>query len=307
MKILVTGASGMVGKNIVEHSGFSRHEVLSPSSSELNLLNPGSVQEYIKSTGPDLVIHCAGKVGGIQANIDSPVEYLVENIDMGRNLVMAAHQAGVSRLLNMGSSCMYANNHNEAISESSLLSGPLEPTNEGYALAKIVVARLCEYISRDPAFLYKTAIPCNVYGRYDNFDQGSSHFLAAIIVKLEHAVNNQLDCVEIWGSGTVRRELIFAEDLADFVYFATRQFDRMPALLNVGTGHDYSINEYYAMAAKILGYQGEFTHDLHRDEGMKRKLTDVTKLTNFGWQAATDINTGITKTVEYYRGKYQNG
>ncbi len=301
MKILVTGASGMVGKNIVEHSGFSGHEILSPSSSELDLLVPGSVQEYIKSKEPDLVVHCAGKVGGIQANIDSPVEYLVENIDMGRNLVMAAQQAGVPRLLNMGSSCMYANNHDEPIPESSLLSGPLEPTNEGYALAKIVIARLCEYISRDTAFQYKTAIPCNVYGKYDNFDPGSSHFLAAIILKLEHAVKNKLDCVEIWGSGQARRELIFAEDLADFVFFATRQFDNMPTLLNVGTGYDFSINEYYEMAAEILAYEGEFTHDLTRSEGMKRKLTDISKLNELGWKASTGIRKGITQTIQYYR------
>ena len=303
MKILVTGASGMVGKNIVEHSGFSGYEVLSPSSRELNLLDPGSVKEYMEFAEADLVIHCAGKVGGIQANIDSPVEYLVENIDMGRNLVMAAHQAGVPRLLNMGSSCMYANNHDEAIPESSLLNGPLEPTNEGYALAKIVIARLCEYISRDPAFHYKTAIPCNVYGRYDNFDPGSSHFLAAIIVKLDHAVKSGLDCVEIWGSGEARRELVFAEDLADFVYFATRQFDKLPALLNVGTGYDFSINEYYEIAAELLDYEGAFTHDLSRNEGMKRKLTDISKLNELGWKAATGIREGIAQTIQYYRGQ----
>ena len=307
MKVLVTGASGMVGRNITEHQGFFGYDMYTPSSSELDLLSMESVRDYLKSIQPEIIIHCAGKVGGIQANIQAPLEYLVTNIDMGRNLVLAAHETGVPRLLNLGSSCMYSNNHDEAIPESSLLSGPLEPTNEGYALAKIVVAKLCEYINRKEQFQYKTAIPCNVYGRYDNFNPSSSHFLAAIILKLQHAMENSLETVEIWGSGDARRELIYAQDLADFVFYACCNFNNMPELINVGTGYDHSINEYYAMAAEVLGYQGKFTHDKTRDEGMRRKLTDISKLNKFGWKARTELRAGIAETVDFYREHVDNG
>lgn len=308
MKILITGASGMVGRNLVEHAGLAAHDILTPSRNQLDLLNYAQVSEYLSGHRPDFIVHCAGKVGGIQANLDNPVGYLVDNLDMGRNLVLAASNFGVPQLLNLGSSCMYPKNASDAISESSLLSGPLEPSNEGYALAKIVVARLCEYISRTEKHLsYKTAIPCNVYGRYDSFDPESSHFLAATILKIHRALKDELGNVEIWGSGNARRELIFAADLADFIVYAMDNFATMPALLNVGTGVDHSINEYYSITAGIMGYKGGFTHDRTRQDGMQRKLTDISRLQEYGWHAGTSLEDGIRVTCDYYLEEQNDG
>ncbi len=170
LKVVLTGGTGMVGRNLLEHLDTDRIEVLSPHSRELDLRDYSSVEAYLRQHQPALVIHAAGKVGGIQANMREPVGFLLENLDMGRNIVWAAHQTGVRRLLNLGSSCMYPRNCNEPLREELVLTGELEPTNEGYALAKITTARLCEYIVRENAdFHYKTLIPCNLYGRFDKF------------------------------------------------------------------------------------------------------------------------------------------
>src|SRR6218665_715118 len=171
MRILLTGAAGMVGRNILEHAAIAGHDVLAPRRSELDLSNFTAVSDYLSSHPVDMIIHAAGKVGGIQANMREPVGFLLENLDIGRNVIWAAKTAGVSRLLNLSSSCMYPRNRSEPLTEDMVLTGQLEPTNEGYALAKIVAARLCEYISKqDSNFHYKTLIPCNLYGRHDKFD-----------------------------------------------------------------------------------------------------------------------------------------
>ena len=161
----------MVGRNILEHPAIDEFEIIAPNSHELDLRDFNAVQLYLKKHRPDMVIHAAGKVGGIQANIQEPVEFLVDNLDMGRNIVLAARETGIKRLINLGSSCMYPRNHSEPLSEEMVLKGELEPTNEGYALAKVVTARLCDYIMKeDASFHFKTLIPCNVYGRFDKFD-----------------------------------------------------------------------------------------------------------------------------------------
>ena len=185
MRILLTGGGGMVGRNLLEHPSISSFEVIAPSSNELDLLDFKTVQNYLCKHEPDMVIHAAGKVGGIQANMREPVSFLMDNLDMGRNIVWAAHQAGVKQLINLGSSCMYPRNHQEPLAEDMVLKGELEPTNEGYALAKVVVNRLCEYIMReDYRYQYKTLIPCNIYGRHDKFDPLHSHLIPAIIYKI---------------------------------------------------------------------------------------------------------------------------
>ena len=182
MRILLTGGGGMVGRNLLEHPSISSFEVIAPSSNELDLLDFKTVQNYLCKHEPDMVIHAAGKVGGIQANMREPVSFLMDNLDMGRNIVWAAHQAGVKQLINLGSSCMYPRNHQEPFVEDMVLKGELEPTNEGYALAKVVVTRLCEYIMReDSRYQYKTLIPFNLYGRYDKFDPSNSHLIPAIL------------------------------------------------------------------------------------------------------------------------------
>ena len=233
MKILLTGGSGMVGRNICDYAqGFSQYELLAPTSKELNLLDKTAVDLYINSHKPDVIIHAAGIVGGIQANIENPVKFLHENTLMGQNIVLSAYQTGIKQLINLGSSCMYPRNAQNPLLEESILTGELEPTNEGYALAKIVTAKLCEYISRTNLdYQYKTLIPCNLYGKYDKFDPIKSHMIPAAIQKVHRAKTEQLTSVEIWGDGLARREFMYAEDLADAVFFALDNLSKDSALV----------------------------------------------------------------------------
>lgn len=291
----------MVGRNIAEFPRAQAHTILTPSSEELNLLNRPSIDNYIKANQPDIIIHCAGIVGGIQANIAQPVKFMVDNVQMGINIIMAAKEAGIKKLINMSSSCMYPRNATNPLTEELILQGELEPTNEGYAIAKITNTRLCEYIHREePDYLYKTIIPCNLYGKYDKFDPKHSHMIPAVIKKIADAVQEGKNEIDIWGDGEARREFMYAEDLADFVFYAIQNFDRMPQNINVGLGHDYTINEYYKAIAKVIGFKGKFIHDLSKPIGMKQKLIDDTKLKTFGWKHHTSLDTGIQKTLEFY-------
>lgn len=300
-RILLTGGSGMVGRNLLEHPGIDRFEVVAPSSSELDLRDFNAVQAYLHDCQPDMVIHAAGKVGGIQANLREPVGFLLDNLDMGRNVVWAAYQTGIKRLLNLGSSCMYPRNHDEPLKEEMVLKGELEPTNEGYALAKVVTARLCEYIMRENAsYQYKTLIPCNLYGRHDKFDPASSHLVPAIIHKIHQAKCNGEPTVEIWGDGTARREFMYAGDLADALVRAIDEFDALPPMMNIGLGYDKSINEYYEVVAGVIGYDGGFVHDLDKPVGMARKLLDVERQRAWGWMPQTDLRVGIERTYAFY-------
>jgi GDP-L-fucose synthase len=300
-KILLTGGGGMVGQNLLEHPAIGEFDVLAPRSRELDLRDFTAVQTYLSKHQPDMVIHAAGKVGGIQANMREPVRFLLENLDMGRNIVWASRQTGVKRLLNLGSSCMYPRNHNEPLKEELVLKGELEPTNEGYALAKVVTARLCEYIMReDASFQYKTLIPCNLYGRHDKFDPAHSHLIPAIIYKVHQAKQSGQPTVEIWGDGTARREFMYAGDLADALIRAINEFDSLTPLMNIGLGHDYTINEYYRAAADVMGYSGNFVHNTSKPVGMARKLVSVERQKTWGWAAQSDLRTGIEQTYDFY-------
>ena len=301
-KIFLTGGTGMVGSNIREHSESHKYTIFAPSSKEVDLTNYGQVTRYIAEVQPDIIIHSAGLVGGIQANIKNPVGFLVKNLQMGLNVILAAQQNNVRKLLNLASSCMYPRDMEIGLTEDMILKGELEPTNEGYALAKVVATRLCEYMNReDEKWQYKTAIPCNLYGKYDKFDPKHSHMVPAVIRKIYEAKENNINEVEIWGDGLSRREFMYAGDLADFVYYALDHFDKMPQNLNVGLGRDYTINEYYQAIAKVIGYEGTFTHDLSKPMGMKKKMIDNTQLTAFGWQPKTSLEDGIKQTLEYFK------
>ncbi len=307
MKILLTGGSGMVGKNILEYSKDYKHEFLAPSSKELNLLSYNSVTNYLKKYKPDFIIHAAGKVGGIQANMAEPVSFLVDNIDMGRNIIMAAKENNIKKLLNLSSSCMYPRDAENPLSENLILKGELEPTNEGYAIAKVMSTRLCEYIMKeDDNKNYKTVIPCNLYGKYDKFHPKNSHMIPAVIRKIYDAKLSNKEKIDIWGDGLARREFMYTEDLSDFIFYAIKKFDKMPQNINVGLGYDYSINEYYSEIAKVLGYKGAFVHDLNKPIGMKQKLIDDSKLREFGWKHKTTLTEGIKKTFEFYKKEVLN-
>ena len=308
MRILLTGSTGLVGRNLLEHPDIGCFELLLPTHSELNLIDYSAVKAYLLMHKPDMVIHAAGTVGGIQANMREPVRFLLENLDMGRNLVWAARQTGVTRLINLGSSCMYPAHAPNPLCEESILTGGLEPTNEGYALAKIVVARLCEYITReDPGYQYKTLVPCNLYGRWDNFDPVHSHLIAAAIHKIHEAKLAGRSEVEIWGDGSARREFMCAADLADSLVKSVRQFDAMPLIMNVGLGRDYTVNDYYKVVAEVIGYSGSFVHDQSKPVGMKQKVVSVERLSAWGWQSKMSLRDGLVATYDYYLHQYDRG
>lgn len=299
-RIVLTGGGGMVGRNFLEHPGVAGFEVLAPDSTTLNLRDFAAVQAFLLAHKPDLVLHAAGKVGGIQANMREPVAFLMDNLDMGRNVVWAARQAGVRRLLNLGSSCMYPRDHAGALSEDMVLKGELEPTNEGYALAKVVTARLCEYVTREnETFQYKTLIPCNIYGRHDKFDPARSHLVPAVLHKLHQGLADGAP-VTIWGDGSARREFMYAGDLADAMVRAVTHFDTLPPVMNLGLGHDHSVNEYYEVAADVIGFAGGFSHDLGRPVGMARKLVSIERQRAWGWSARHSLREGLTATYQHY-------
>ena len=301
MKIFVTGSGGLVGHNVIDNPEIKQNELLTPRSKELNLIDYEAVVSYIKKNQPDLIIHCAGKVGGIQANMKDMYGFYTDNAVMGINLVRAAKECGVKKFINLSSSCTYPRDYKQPLKEEYTLQAELEPTNEGYALAKLSVLKMCEYISKEcEGFEYKSLIPCNLYGRYDKFGEKNAHMIPSIIRKIHFAKENKEFSVEIWGSGEARREFMYAGDLADCIAYCIQNWDKVPALMNVGLGYDYTVNEYYETIKKILGYEGNFIHDLTKPVGMKQKLLDVTRAKDIGWTAKTSLEDGVKQAYEYF-------
>lgn len=300
-RLLLTGGSGMVGRNICAHNRAADWDILVPTSVELDLTNSSAVRSYMDIHKPDIVVHAAGRVGGIQANMAHPVDFLDTNNVIGRNVIIGAWESGVRQLINLASTCIYPANAPNPLSEEMILTGPLEPTNEGYALAKIMALRLCEYISRQNTDAqFKTLIPCNLFGPHDKFAPQHSHLLPAIIHKVHQAKITGASSVEIWGDGMARREFMFAPDFADAVMRAVNEINTLPELLNIGLGYDYSINDYYVAVAEVIGWQGEFTHDHSRPVGMKQKLCDTSRAKKWGWHASTSLHDAIAQTYEFY-------
>lgn len=308
MKIFLTGGSGMVGLNILEHSESNKHVFIAPTSKELNLLDRGAVKEWLSREMPDLIIHAGGLVGGIEANIQNPVDFLLKNTDMGLNVISSAASVGIKNLINLGSSCMYPREASNPLNEKLILHGELEPTNEGYALAKIVAARLCEYIVReDSTKNYKTLIPCNLYGRHDKFGKTNSHLIPAAIQKIHEAKVAGSPTVTIWGDGSARREFMNAADLAELIYFLIDRLERIPQNLNIGLGYDYSIADYYSAVASVIGFDGSFEYDLKKPVGMRQKLVDISQLESLGWSYKIQLIDGIIQAYEFYKEGLKNG
>ncbi|MFP3089898.1 GDP-L-fucose synthase [Treponema sp. TIM-1] len=303
MKIFISGSNGMVGRNLLENEDITKHDILKPPSSELNLLNFNDIKIYLKKTKPDMIIHCAGKVGGIQANMKDMYKFFTENALMGINLVKAAKEHGIKKFLNLSSSCTYPRNYKNPLKEEYILQAELEPTNEGYALAKLSILKMCEYISREyPGYQYKTFIPCNLYGRWDKFDEANSHMIPAVIKKIYNAVVSKLPEIEIWGDGTARREFMYASDLASCVAKAIENFEDVPSVMNVGLGFDYSINEYYETIKKILEYKGSFIYNTSMPVGMKQKLLNIDLQSKWGWKPQVSLEQGIERTYQFFLG-----
>ena len=299
--LLLTGGSGLVGRNIQNHIASDRWNIIAPSSNDLNLMDYTSVKSFFNECKPDIVLHCAGRVGGISANIMEPVAFLDSNIVIGRNVIMGAREAKIKKLINLASTCIYPREAENPLKEEYILKGKLEPTNEGYAIAKIVALRLCQYIRKeDPSYNYKTLIPCNLYGRFDKFDPKNSHLLPAIIHKVHQAKITRKQSVEIWGDGSARREFMYIEDLANAIYFALESISDIPDLMNLGVGTDYTIKEYYESVAKVIGWQGEFVFDYSKPTGMAQKLSDISLQSKWGWQPKTTLKEGIRSTYKYY-------
>ena len=300
-KLLITGARGMVGRNLAAHPGAAAWQVLAPSSGQLDLRDGAAVRRWLADHRPDAVVHAAGVVGGIHANMAEPVRFLADNTLIGVNIVTACLEAGIPTLINLASSCIYPRELGHGLREDQVLTGALEPTNEGYALAKITAMRLCEYALREnPALNYRTLIPCNLYGPWDKFDPRHSHLVPAIIHKIHEAMLRDQPEVEIWGDGTARREFMFAPDLADAIIRALTDPAALPPVLNIGPGHDHSISDYYRIVAEAVGWDGRFTHDLTRPVGMRQKLLDVGLQSRWGWAPRTSLADGIRATYQFY-------
>lgn len=303
MHVLLTGGGGMLGRAIRRLApGVAPHwTILAPSHRELDLTNHGEATRFIGEGAFDLVVHAAARVGGIAANIADPIGFMLENLEINTNVIGSAREHKVPALLFAGSSCMYPKDSPDTLKEEHLLSGPLEPTNEGYALSKITGAKLCEYIASSDGLAYRTLIPCNLYGPGDHFEPERSHLVAAVLHKLHQAKISSRTEVEIWGDGTARREFLYVDDLARFILKSdAASLGEMPQYLNVGYGEDYSVADYYRMGAEAVGYSGSFTHNMEAPTGMKRKLMDSRRAQSYRWSAPTPPSEGLVATYQDY-------
>jgi len=303
MKVFVTGGSGMVGKNLVELLIKRKIKVLCPTSKEVNLLDKVCLNKYIKEIKPDGIIHCAGLVGGIQANILKQYSFLSLNLEMGLNIVQCAIENKIEKFINLGSSCMYPAGNDFELNETDILTGPLEKTNEGYAIAKIAIAKLCEFAEKEHSLKYKTIIPCNLFGKWDKFDSENSHMIPGVIRKIHEAKFSNIPPI-IWGDGNTRREFMYAGDLVDFICWSLDNYSLLENYTNLGIGRDWSILEYYQEISKVVGYSGSFEFDLEKPTGMQRKLCSVEKQKKLGWKPKLTLNQGLKKTYKFYLEQY---
>jgi GDP-L-fucose synthase len=299
-KIFVAGHRGMVGSAIIrclECEGFNN--LPKRGRSELDLVDEGAVRNFFAQEKPAIVIVAAAKVGGIKANNDFPVEFLLENLRIQNNVIPAAHKFGVRKLLFLGSSCIYPKFAPQPIPETALLSGPLEPTNEAYAIAKIAGIELCQAFSREYGANFISAMPTNLYGPNDNFDLETSHVLAALLRKAHEAKTRKDRELIVWGSGKPRREFLHVDDLASACLFLLEKYDS-PEIINVGCGEDISIRDLAELICDIVGFDGELALDTTKPDGTPRKLLDTTKLRNLGWQRTIPLRDGIAQTYGWF-------
>ena len=299
-KIFVAGHRGMVGSALIrglETAGFNK--LLKRDRSELDLGDSEAVTKFFCNEKPEVVIFAAAKVGGIKANNEQPVEFLLENLRVQNNVIAAAHESGVRKLLFLGSSCIYPKLAPQPIPESALLSGPLEPTNEAYAIAKIAGVKLCQAFSREYGANFISAMPTNLYGPNDNFDLETSHVLAALLRKAYEAKKSSARELVVWGTGTPRREFLHVDDCASACLFLLEKYDS-PEIINVGCGEDISIHELAELICDVVGFDGELSWDKTKPDGTPRKLLDLSKLRGLGWTPTIPFRDGIAQTYEWF-------
>lgn len=299
-KIYVAGHRGMVGSAIVrelEHQGYSR--IIGRSSSELDLTDQSAVGHFFAEVQPDYVILAAAKVGGIHANQTYPADFIFQNLAIQNNVIHQSHLHQVKKLLFLGSSCIYPKMAPQPLREDSLLTGPLEPSNEAYALAKISGLRMCAFYRQQYGSDFISAMPTNLYGPHDNFNLQTSHVLPALIRKFHEAKVESSQEVTLWGSGTPLREFLYVDDLAQACVFLMKNYSQEEHV-NIGTGVDLSIKDLAYKIAQVVGFQGEIIHDLSKPNGTPRKLMDVSKLADLGWRAKTSLDEGIPLAYQWF-------
>lgn len=299
-RVFVAGHRGMVGSAIVRRLTFGGcTQILTRTRAEIDLMDRASVRKFFESTRPQLVVDAAARVGGIAANNSFPVEFFLQNVTIQNNLLEAAADFGVEKFLFLGSSCIYPKLAPQPIREEALLTGPLEPTNEAYALAKIGGIRLAQYYARQYGRTFLSAMPTNLYGPGDNYDLQSSHVLPALIRKTHEAREAGLPEMVVWGSGTPRREFLHADDLADACAFLLEHYDS-PEVVNVGCGEDVTIRELAELVCEALDYRGGLVFDRSKPDGTPRKLLDVSKLTALGWKPRIGLREGIATAYQWF-------
>ena len=298
--VFVAGHRGLVGGAVAEElrsAGYSA--VLTRNRAELDLTDTAAVRAFFAAERPALVVVAAAKVGGIKANSDFPVEFLLNNLKIQNNLIESAHDYGVEKLLFLGSSCIYPKFAKQPMAESEILTGELEPTNEAYAIAKIAGIKLCQAFAREYGDHFISAMPTNLYGPGDNFDLQTSHVLPALIRKIHAAKTSGVSEAEVWGSGTPRREFLHVHDLAKACRFLLEQYDS-PEIVNVGVGEDVTIGELAELIGDILDYRGRLVFDSAKPDGTPRKLLDVSRIHALGWRARIPLPEGIRQTYAWY-------
>ncbi len=313
MKVFLAGHRGMVGSAILRQlnqqlDNGKQFELLTRKRAELDLTDQSQVREFFQSERPDVVILAAAKVGGIHANNEYPADFIYENLMMEANVIHQAFEAGVMRLLFLGSSCIYPKNAPQPMTEDALLTGTLEPTNEPYAIAKIAGIKLCESYNRQHDTDYRSVMPTNLYGPGDNFHPENSHVLPALIRRFHEAAQEGQHEVVIWGTGTPRREFLHVDDMAAASLFLlgldreTYEANTAPMLshINVGSGEDISIIDLARLVAKVTGFEGQILIDPTKPDGTMRKLMDVSRLDNMGWRASIDLEDGIAQTYRWF-------
>jgi GDP-L-fucose synthase len=299
-KIFVAGHRGMVGSAVVrrfQRAGFKN--ILTRTRQELDLMDRSAVRAFFEAERPDYVVDAAARVGGIAANFEKPVEFLIENLTIQNNVIQAAADFGVTKLLFLGSSCIYPKLAPQPLTEDALLTGLLEPTNDAYAIAKIAGIKLCQAYAREYGKNFISGMPTNLYGPNDNFDLHTSHVLPALIRKVHEAKKDGAQEVSVWGSGTPRREFLHVDDLADACFFLLENYDS-PEIVNIGCGEDVSIRELAETVCEVLGFEGSLVFDSSKPDGTPRKLMHMGRLLALGWKPRIGLKDGIRDAYDWF-------
>ena len=314
-KIYIAGHNGMVGRAVLRHlKNIGVKKIITVSRNNLDLLNLSKLKKFIKNNRPDIIINCAGKVGGIFANSKYPVQFINDNIFIQLNLINTAFENDIKHFVNLGSSCIYPKKSKQPIKEKYLLTSPLEKTNEAYALAKIVGLKVCEFYNNQFNTNYFTLMPCNLYGPYDNFHIKNSHFIPALIKKFIEAKRKKKKHVEIWGSGLPKREVMHVDDLADAIEYLLKlkinnnkkllQQIKHESLINIGSGQEFNIKEFAEIINELTISKKKLRYNKKFPDGTMRKVLDISIMNKLGWKSKINLRDGLRSAINWYKSNY---